>query len=109
MLAKIRSRQGRTVKTGWAENSISTLSSDQTRVAQSYVVNINSTSSKLLKFAGNSKKLEIDLKNPKNARKGYLLMPDYDPLAFELSQGEDRKLPITKSGAVVGSLTLKGN
>lgn len=109
MLAQIRSRQGRTVKTGWSENSICVLRSDQVRVAQSYVVNIKSASSNLLKFTGNSKKLEIDLKNPKNARKGYLLMPDYDPLAFELSQGEDKQLSITKSGAVVGSLTLKGN
>lgn len=109
MLAQIRSRQGRTVKTGWSENSICVLRSDQVRVAQSYVVNIKSASSKLLKFTSSSKKLEIDLRNPKNARKGYLLMPDYDPLAFELSQGEDKQLSITKSGAVVGSLTLKGN
>lgn len=109
MLAQIRSRQGRTVKPGWSENSICVLRSDQVRVAQSFVVNIKSDSAQLLNFAGDSKKLEIDLKNPKNARKGYLLMPDYDPLAFELSQGEDKQLSITRSGAVVGSLILKGN
>lgn len=108
-LAQLRSRQGRTVKTDWAENSISVLSSDQARVVQSYVVNLKSASPTLLKFTGNGKTLAIDMRNPKNVRKGFLLMPDYDPLPFELSQGEEKKLSITKGGAVVGNVTLKGN
>ncbi len=108
MLAQIRSRQSRTVKTGWADNSISTLGSDQSRVVQSYVVSVNSASTTLLKF-GNNKSVAIDLKNPKNGRKGYLVMPDYDPVAFEIAQGEEKKIPVTRSGAVVGTLTLKGN
>lgn len=106
---QIKSRQRRTVETSWPDNTIATLRSDQSRVVQSYVANISASGHTLLRFDSNSKQLGFKLKNPRNATKGVVLMPDYDPVLFEVGQGDEVKLAVSRSGATLGSLVLKGN
>lgn len=106
---QIKSRQRRTVETSWPDNTIATLRSDQSRVVQSYVANISASGHTLLRFDSNSRQLGFKLKNPRNATKGVVLMPDYDPVQFEVGQGDEVKLAVSRSGATLGSLVLKGN
>ena len=105
---KIRSRQRKTLKTNWPANSIAVMRSNQTRVEQSYIVNITSKHYNLVNFDSDDEAIKVSLSNPKSATKGFLLIPEYDALAFELSQGENKKLTLTRDGTPVGSMTLTG-
>lgn len=106
---QIKSRQRRTVETRWPENSIATLRSDQSRVVQSFIVSIPSSGYSLLRFDGNDKSLRFKLKNPRNATEGVMLMPDYDPVQFDIGQGDELRLTVTRSGARLGVVALKGH
>lgn len=106
---QIKSRQRRAVETSWPDNTIATLRSDQSRVAQSYIANIPSSVHTLLRFDGTSKQLDFKLKNPGNATRGVVLMPDYDPVVFDVGQGDQVRMAVSRSGATLGSVVLKGN
>jgi hypothetical protein len=106
---QIKSRQRRSVQTSWPDNTIATLRSDQSRVAQSYIASIPSSDHTLLRFDGNSKQLGFKLKNPRNATKGVVLMPDYDPVMFDVGQGDEVRVAVSRSGTTLGSVVLKGN
>lgn len=105
---RIRSRQRGTLKTAWPVDSIAVLRSDQARIEPSYIVNTTASRHAVLEFAGDAKTVKIELPNPGKSTRGVVLMPDYDPLAFEIGQGEEKTLPVTRAGVVLGSVQLKG-
>lgn len=105
---RIRSRQRGTLKTAWPADSIAILRSDQARIEPSYIVNATSTRHAVLEFAGDARSLKIELPNPGKSTRGVVLMPDYDPLPFEIGQGEEKTLPVTRGGVALGSVRLKG-
>ncbi|HVK99288.1 MAG TPA: hypothetical protein VM553_05715, partial [Dongiaceae bacterium] len=108
-LGALGSMQSRAVDVDWPDNSLMALRSDKSRVAESYVASISSATYTLLRFTGNSNSVSIDLKNPRGATKGYLLMPNYDPVPFDIGQGQDKSLTVSRNNISVGSVTLSGN
>lgn len=107
-LVQIRSRQRRSVSTRWPQNSIVVLSSEHARVSSAFIANVPSDHYNLLRFEGDDRKLKLELLNPQQAIKGFMLMPGYDVVAFELGQGEEVTLPVKHLGAELGSVRLKG-
>lgn len=105
---KLRSRQRRSVKTNWPENIIASIRSDQVRLAESYVISLNTSNYKVFQFNPDSKQLQFELNNSYKVQKGFILMPDFDPIAFEIGQGDDIKLPISRAGTALGNIELKG-
>lgn len=105
---RIRSRQRGTLKTAWPADSIAVLRSDQARIEPSYIVNTTASRYAVLEFAGDAKTVKIELPNPGKSTRGVVLMPDYDALRFEIAQGEEKTLPVTRGGVALGSVQLKG-
>ncbi|MEZ5511530.1 MAG: hypothetical protein R3F47_16825 [Gammaproteobacteria bacterium] len=105
---RIRSRQRGTLKTAWPADSIAVLRSDQARIEPSYIVNTTASRHAVLEFGGDAKTVKIELPNPGKSGRGVLLMPDYDALSFEIAQGEEKTLPVTRGGVALGSVQLKG-
>jgi len=107
-IASIGSHQVRNASINWPDNTLAIMHCEQDRISPSYIANIDSSSYVTGSFTGDAKDVELSLANPKKVSKGYLVIPDADPLPFTLYQGQTLDLPVTQGKVVVGHVKLQG-
>ena len=107
-LAQLRYRQRSSVPVNWQANTLAVISSDQERIAPSYVANITSSKFAQMEFDENSQTLNMNLANPGTGNVGYILMPGYEPIKFTVGQGEEAQYDVKTNDSVSGRMTIKG-
>ncbi|MEE2731215.1 MAG: hypothetical protein VYA55_10360 [Pseudomonadota bacterium] len=107
-LARVQSRQSRTARVTWPANTLVQIRSDRGNIIPSYIANIASSRHQLIMFDFGSDTVKFELENPSEAAKGFLLIPGFDPLEINLSEGEIKSLALTRDKEPRGSVLLKG-
>jgi hypothetical protein len=107
-LGWIQSRQSKQVDVNWPENSIATLRSDRATIVPAHIANISSGNHVLISFNEETGKATFTLDNVSGAKKGFILMSDFDPIEINLSKDKTANYDVIRDAAVHGSVVLQG-
>lgn len=105
--AWLQSRQQKDVQVSWPENTIATLRSDRTSIVPTLVANIPTRQYALLDFDASTASSTFELPITDSQSKGYILMSGFDPIAFDLPNGESAVLEVVRESTVAGNVTLQ--
>lgn len=108
VVARVQSRQTRSGRVTWPVNTLATLRSDRGNVVPSYIAHVPSAHHKLFMFDFGVNSLHFELENPSEAAKGFLLLPNFDPVEIDINQGQIKSIAITRDHEPLGSVLLKG-
>lgn len=74
---------------------------------RSYIATISSKHYQEFEFDRSKNRFEVNIENvPDSAKTVKMMLPKYDPIEVQLAPGAQLEIPITRKGAVKGSLTL---
>ncbi len=107
-LGSIRPGQKTTQRVSWPVNHMATLKTDDETINPTYLANIQSNNYQVVLFDFSSNSQAFQLENKNEATHGFLLLPGFDPLKLEVTQGNIKSLVITQQGQPKGNLLLKG-
>lgn len=106
-IGRLGPKQMRSFKIKAPNNTLITLRSNKDRVVPTHL--LRATSSDLMEFEfSENDSTNLRLQNPKKSKRGYLLIPDFDPLQFEVSSGEEKTYTLSRNKNPMGKVVLKG-
>ncbi|MGC1510419.1 hypothetical protein [Ketobacter sp.] len=107
-LGWIQSRQSKEVDVNWPENSIATLRSDRATIVPAHIANITSANYAVISFDEETGKASFKLDNIGRAKKGFILISDFDPIEISILKDKAANYDVIRDGAVHGSVILQG-
>ncbi|MDX1694870.1 MAG: hypothetical protein R3208_13980 [Ketobacteraceae bacterium] len=105
-LVRIYPRQRKRAQVGWPVNTMVSIRSERGVLTASYIANVKSGTFKHIPFNVGKNTFEFEFKGSGKGTKAYLLMPGYDTVEFDFSQGSEQTKPIIQNKAPVGSVMV---
>lgn len=105
-LVRIYPRQRKRAKVGWPVNTMVSIRSERGVLTNSYIAHVNSGTFQHIPFNVGKTTFDFEFEGSGKGTKAYLVMPGYDTVEFDFSEGSEQTKPIIQDKAPVGSVMV---